>query len=114
MGRFFWKDDVTPGLIGVAYAQDADAMLVTFDLDAVDQSAAPGVSAPTVGGLDPSLWLKAAYEAGRCPRVTSIDLVEYNPAYDVDRRTARLAALTVWHILRGLAERFTPSLPLPT
>lgn len=105
MGRYFWHEDVTPGLINVLYAQDADAMLVSFDLDAVDQQAAPGVSAPAVAGLNPALWFKAAYEAGRCPRVSSVDIVEYNPALDVDGRTARLAALTVWHFLRGLAER---------
>ncbi len=104
-GRYFWKEDVTPGLINVVYAQDADALLVTFDLDAVDQTVAPGVSAPAVDGLDPALWFKAAYEAGRCPLVTSIDLVEYNPIVDVDHQTARLAALTVWHVLRGMAER---------
>jgi formiminoglutamase len=38
--------------------------MVTFDLDAVDQAQAPGVSAPTVGGLDRDLWLHAAYHAG--------------------------------------------------
>ncbi len=44
---------------------------------------------------------------GRSPRVASMDVVELNPAFDLDGRTARLAALTVWHFLKGLAERET-------
>jgi formiminoglutamase len=55
--------------------------------------------------MDQDLWLHAAYHAGRCPQVTSVDLVELNPRIDVDDRTARLAALTVMQILRGLSDR---------
>ncbi len=87
-------------------------MLVSFDLAAVDQAAAPGVSRPTAIGLDPHLRYKAAYEAGRCPHVTSIDLVGLNRAFDEDDRTARLDALTLWLLLSGLAERGEESLDL--
>jgi formiminoglutamase len=37
--------------------------------------------------------------------VLSCDVVELNPRVDRDDQTARLAALTVWEILRGVAER---------
>lgn len=79
-----------------------------FDLDAVDQAQAPGVSAPAGGDLDRDLWLHAAYWAGRCQNVTSTDVVELNPRADVDNRTARLATLTVMEILRGLCDRSSP------
>jgi formiminoglutamase len=79
--------------------------MVTFDLDALDQTHAPGVSAPAAAGLSQDLWLHAAYRAGRSPKVTSVDLVEFNPNVDVDDRTARLAALTVMEVLRGLTDR---------
>jgi formiminoglutamase len=105
--RFFWNDDLTPGLVERLYIESTGSLLVTFDMDAVEQAAAPGVSAPATQGLSPALWLKAAYEAGRCPHTTSVDLVEVNPTYDIDHRTARLAALTLWQVLRGLAERVT-------
>jgi arginase family enzyme len=36
--------------------------------------------------------------------VSSADLVELNPRFDRDGQTARLAARTVWEILRGRAE----------
>ena len=64
-----------------------------------------GISGPAVGGMSVSLWLHAAYQAGRSSKVTSVDLVECNPVHDVDGRTARLAAVTLWQVLRGLAER---------
>jgi formiminoglutamase len=80
-------------------------VLASFDIDAVDGAQAPGVSAPAAGGLGANLWLAAAYQAGRCPAVTSFDLVETNPAVDRDGQTARLAAVTVWMLLRGLADR---------
>jgi formiminoglutamase len=63
------------------------------------------MSAPNPAGLSGDLWLKAAFEAGRSPAVTSADIVELNPRFDPDGQTARLAALTVWWLLRGRAER---------
>ena len=104
-GSVVWRDDVSTERIERLYG-DLDAPgLVSFDLDAVDQRDAPGVSAPAVGGLTADLWLHAAGRAGRCPAVTSAEIVELNPRFDRDERTARLAALTVWHLLRGLAHR---------
>lgn len=80
--------------------------LLTLDLDAVDECFAPGVSAPGVGGISPDLWLHGAWAGGRNPNVSSFDIVEYNPTHDIDNRTARLAALTVWYIVKGIGERF--------
>lgn len=100
-----WHDAVTPERVDDLYARMTGTHMVSFDLDAVDQSQAPGVSAPAVGGLAVGLWLQAAFEAGRCGAVASIDVSELNPTVDLDQQTARLAALTVWHFLRGLAMR---------
>jgi formiminoglutamase len=83
--------------------------LATFCLDAVDQAFAPGVSAPSTDGLSPGEWLRAAYLAGASPQVSSADVVELNPGLDRDGQTARLAARTVWELLRGLAARESAS-----
>ena len=104
--RVFWRSDVTREMIADVYAGSEEAALaVSFDLDAVELSAAPGVSAPSVDGLPSGLWLEAAYQAGLTSRASSFDLCELNPRFDLDDRTARLAALTIWQILRGLAAR---------
>lgn len=83
----------------------SERIMVTFDMDAVDQAFAPGVSAPCTNGLHPDLWLTAAYLAGRNKNVTSFDLSEVNPYYDRDDQTAKLAALTIWHFLLGISQR---------
>ena len=104
-GAAHFHADVGSGqAIAALYAAERPT-LVSFDLDAVDAAHAPGVSAPAVGGLDVAPWLHAAYLAGRTPSVRSADVVELSPPHDADGRTARLAALTVWHVLRGLAAR---------
>ena len=63
------------------------------------------MSAPASGGFDVAAWLQYAFEAGRRSAVRSCDVVEFNPTLDRDGQTGRLAALTVWHILRGFAAR---------
>jgi formiminoglutamase len=103
------REALTAGRINVVYNSVKAPVLASFDIDAVAEAFAPGVSAPSVDGMTPDLWLTAAYAAGRSPLVTSFDLVETNPSFDRDQQTARLAALTVWQVLRGLAERALPA-----
>ncbi len=106
--RVFWRNELSGEKISAIYAGETFHLAVSFDLDAVDGASAPGVSAPSVDGLPAQLWLEVAYLGGLCPRATSFDLCELNPRFDVDDRTARLAALTVWQILRGIAARVSP------
>jgi formiminoglutamase len=104
-GRAVWRDDVTPERIAQLYRATDSPALASFDLDALNEAEAPGVSAPNAGGLSSDLWIEAAYQAGRSPAVSSADIVELNPAVDRDGQTARLAAVTVWWLLRGRSER---------
>ena len=103
--RFVWRRDLSPSRVDDIYAALEGPSFVSFDLDAVEQSAAPGASSPSVGGITAELWLHAAHRAGRTPAVRSCDLVEMNPIYDRDNAAARLAAAKVWNVLKGLAER---------
>jgi formiminoglutamase len=104
-GEVIWRAALTLPRVRALYKKMRGPVLASFDIDAVDQAFAPGVSAPAAGGLPPELWLEAAFQAGRTAAVTSFDLVETNPAFDRDHQTARLAALTIWSVLRGLASR---------
>jgi formiminoglutamase len=106
-GLAVFADETTPDRIASlidGMPGDPDALL-TLDLDGADASQAPGVSAPTAAGLDASLYFSAAYLAGRHRAVRSMDVCELAPRYDEGGRTAKLAALCVWHLLRGLAQR---------
>ena len=104
-GRAIWADELSTDMVDDLYRSLTTPALVSFDLDAVHQAEAPGVSAPNPSGLRGELWLHAAYAAGRATAVTSADVVELNPRVDRDGQTARLAALTVWWLLRGRADR---------
>ncbi len=84
---------------------DGPAVLLTLDMDSVDQSQAPGVSAPCASGLSKSVLLEAARAAGENGSVLSLDVVEVNPFFDRDDQTSRLAALVVWYFLLGLCLR---------
>jgi arginase family enzyme len=78
---------------------------VSFDMDVLDASVAPGVSA-----MNPSGWSVAQAEpwllaAGRSERVRCFDIMELNPAHDEGGRTARAAAHLLLTFLHGFAER---------
>lgn len=104
-GRAVFRGDLDATRRRELYVTLESPALVSFDLDAVDQSAAPGVSAPAVGGFGTGEWFELAAAAGACPAVASVDLVELCPPHDADGRSARLAALTLWRVLHGLLQR---------
>jgi formiminoglutamase len=104
-GQTLFRDGVSGQRADQIVSSLQSPAFVSFDLDAVDEAWAPGVSSPTLGGLHPDLWLHLAALAGASPAVSSIDVVEFNPTYDQDGRSARLAALTIWHFLTGVVRR---------
>jgi len=83
----------------------ADAIFWGFDMDAVRAADAPGVSAPNPTGLTGDEFCAIAALAGADPRSRLLDLTEVNPAYDVDGRTSRLAAVALYHFLAARFEK---------
>jgi len=78
---------------------------VSVDLDVLDASSAPGVSA-----INPSGWDVGRLEAwvrvlGLNPRVRCIDFMELCPPHDVGGRTARVAARLFLAFLASFARR---------
>ena len=80
-------------------------MFVSMDLDVLDASHAPGVSAMNAAGWTVRELEAWAFAAGRDPRVVCFDLMELCPAHDVGGRTARVAAHLFLTFLRGVSER---------
>ncbi len=79
--------------------------VVSFDLDVVDASHAPGVSAANPCGWtarEAEAWVRAA---GRNVRVRCFDLMEFNPVFDPTGLTARFASHLLLTFLAGFAER---------
>jgi formimidoylglutamase len=78
---------------------------LSFDMDCVRASDAPGVSAPAPIGFLAEEAYELAVAAGLSKNVRALDIVEVSPPHDVDGRTARLAARMIAGFLAGVANR---------
>ena len=83
----------------------AEALYVSLDMDAFASAYAPGVSAPSADGFLPHEIATCLRIAGSEPTLRAFDVVEVNPAYDVDNRTSKLAATMIMQLLSGIAQR---------
>ncbi|MGO8673348.1 MAG: arginase [Capsulimonadaceae bacterium] len=74
----------------VMQAMDAlDGFVVSFDMDAIDPTDAPGVQAPAPGGLHYREAKVVMELAALAPKLLSIEIVEFNPTRDRDDITVR-------------------------
>jgi arginase len=86
----------------IALAGEGGHFTVSFDMDVVDPSEAPGVGTPVPGGItyrEAHLAMELLAESGR---MVALDLVEINPILDTTNRTGRLG---VGLILSALGKR---------
>lgn len=102
---WFWAEELDRVAVQGIFHGVTKSTMVSIDMDVVNQAYAPGVSAPTAGGITDRQLFEIAYQAGLHPLVRSIDVVEVNPEYDQDMRTVRLAAMALWWFTLGLAKR---------
>jgi formiminoglutamase len=84
---------------GVLAASNAGAIFWGFDLDVVNAAEAPGVSAPNPLGMSGEELVSLMELAGAERRTRLIEVSEVCPPHDIDQRTARLAAVGIWHAL---------------
>jgi formiminoglutamase len=79
---------------------------VDLDVDVCDRAVVPGCPAAAPGGLTADELRQVAFQAGRSPRVHSLDITEIDASADApDQRTVRLGALLVLEAACGLAAR---------
>lgn len=82
-------------------ADGTDAVYVTFDIDSVEPSVAPGTGTPEPGGLSAHEALAVMETLGTHEAVAAADLMEVAPTHDPTDNTVRLAA----NLLVALLER---------
>lgn len=80
-----------------------DAIYVSFDVDVLDQAHAPGVPAPSPGGLTAWESLEVLEWLGKQHEVRAMDIVCVDPAVDFRDLTTRTAAHLVMSFLTGKA-----------
>jgi formimidoylglutamase len=78
---------------------------ISIDIDSVAQCYAPGSSAPDAWGFNPEQIRELAFLAGASKAIKLLDIVEINPRFDVDNRTARLGASIIISFLNGFKMR---------
>jgi formiminoglutamase len=99
-------DSVLPTfkLFDVAFASSKTGF-VSIDLDGLDSSEAPGVSALNPLGLHVHHAAALAEAAGAAPAVGHFDIMELSPPHDSGERTARVAALLFLSFIAGFGNR---------
>jgi formiminoglutamase len=90
---------------GILADSRSQAIFWGLDMDVVRASDAPGVSAPSPTGLTAEEICALAEAIGGEPRTRVLEITEVCPAFDLDMRTSRLAALVIWHALSASAAR---------
>jgi formiminoglutamase len=86
-------------------SRDDAAVYVSFDMDVLDQTYAPGVPAPGPGGM--TVWdaCTAMEELGQRQQVVAFDWVCADPTVDVRNLTSRVAANLMLYAATGIAMR---------
>ncbi|HET6229064.1 MAG TPA: agmatinase family protein [Longimicrobiaceae bacterium] len=82
-----------------AVTADADALYLSVDIDAADAAFAPGVSAAGIGGLTAREMIGLVRTISAHPLLLAADIMETSPSYDIDARTAKLAARLLLEML---------------
>lgn len=97
-------DDMVPGRETTIaerlrrFAGKVDHLYLTIDLDTLPAATAPGVSAPAARGVELRLVELAIDTLAATGKLRIADIAEMNPRFDVDSRTARVAARLVARI----------------
>ncbi len=85
------------------FLDSVDVVYLTVDLDGFADAYAPGVSAASPLGFDVDFAFWGIERIIQSKKIISMDIAELNPIYDIDQRTAKLAAGIVHFILSNKA-----------
>jgi len=82
------------------WMQDKKDIYLSFDIDVLPAYQAPGCSAPAALGVELSLLLPLIEQIKQSGKLILADIAEVNPSFDIDNRTAKVAARIV-HLLHS-------------
>lgn len=76
-------------------------LYLTIDLDVLPASIAPGVSAPNPRGISLEFIEELLHLSEIAEKLRIADIAEYNPAFDIDHHTARVAARLAYYLVNA-------------
>lgn len=77
------------------FLDSVDVLYLTIDLDVLPAAVAPGVSAPAAFGVPLPVISTVCRQVAASGKLLHLDVAELNPKYDIDQRTAKVAARLV-------------------
>lgn len=89
----------TEGFVA-SFLETVDIVYLTIDLDVMPAATAPGVSAPAAYGVPLPVIAAVCRQVAASGKLFHCDVAELNPAFDVDSRTAKVAARLIDTLLR--------------
>jgi guanidinobutyrase len=93
-----WNRSLTPLMAEVREQLGDGAGYVSFDIDGLDPSVAPGTGTPEIGGLTSAQGLEIIRGCHQL-NIVGADVVEVAPQYDPSGNTALLAANVLFELL---------------
>jgi formiminoglutamase len=96
--KYLLDEDCAPDAVQTFVADflaDVDVLYLTIDLDVLPASVAPGVSAPAAFGVPLPVISAVCRQVCASGKLLHADVAELNPSFDIDNRTARVAARLV-------------------
>ncbi len=85
-----------------ALKHPVDGSFLSVDIDVVCQSYAPGCSAPALIGMNVEEIAELVFLAGQSKKMKMMDIVEFNPRFDQDNKTAKLVAYLIVQFIAGV------------
>jgi len=82
------------------FIDECDYLYLTIDLDVLPAHVAPGVSAPASLGVELQVLESLIAQIRISDKLVLADIAEYNPNFDIDQRTARVAARLFYNIVK--------------
>ncbi|WP_104086978.1 formimidoylglutamase [Arthrobacter sp. GMC3] len=83
-----------------AFLETVDVVYLTIDLDVLPAAVAPGVSAPAAYGVPLPVISAVCRQVAQSGKLFHFDVAELNPEFDIDSRTAKVAARLIDTLLR--------------
>ncbi|WP_017198998.1 formimidoylglutamase [Arthrobacter sp. M2012083] len=93
--KYLLDEQCTPEAVEVFVADflaGVDVLYLTIDLDVMPASVAPGVSAPAAYGVPLPVISAVCRQVADSGKLLHLDVAELNPEFDIDSRTAKVAA----------------------
>ena len=81
-----------------------DADILSFNINSIKQSEAPGYYDPSPNGFYSEEVCQLAKYSGMSCKLSTFGIFDVNPKFDLNNQTSNLAAQIIWHFIQGVSQ----------